>query len=100
MILCPPIDNLILGGITYELMIELARKNNLPLEMRRVHRREVKRADELWIMSSTKEVAPITTLDDKPVGTGVPGPVFKQIKKLFEDYKRNLPAEPALKAAE
>jgi D-alanine transaminase len=99
-ILCPPLDNLILGGITYELMIELARKNNMPLEMRRVHRREVKRADELWIMSSTKEVVPIVKLDDKPIGSGVPGPVFKQMKKLFDDYKRNLPAEPALKAAE
>jgi D-alanine transaminase len=95
-ILCPPIDNLILGGITYELMIELARKAGMPLEVRRVHRREVKKADELWIMSSTKEVVPITRLDDKPVGNGEkagrPGPLFKQMKKLFEDYKKSLPA--------
>ncbi len=103
-ILCPPMDNLILAGITYELMIELARKHNMPLEIRRVHRREVKKADELWIMSSTKEVAPIVKLDDKPVGhgenTGKPGPIFKQMRKLFDEYKRNLPAAPSLKAAE
>ena len=95
-ILCPPLDNLILGGITYELMMELARKAGMPLEVRRVHRREVKKADELWIMSSTKEVVPITRLDDKPVGNGEnagkPGPLFKQMKKLFEDYKKSLPA--------
>ena len=103
-ILCPPMDNLILPGITYELMIELARKNNMPLEIRRVHRREVKKADELWITSSTKEVVPIVKLDNLPIGhgenAGKPGPVFKQMKKLFDDYKRNLPAAPALKAAE
>ena len=103
-ILCPPMDNLILAGITYELMIELARDHNLPLEIRRVHRREVKQADELWIMSSTKEVVPIVKLDDKPVGygdhAGKPGPLFKQMRKLFDDYKRNLPAVPTLKAAE
>ena len=103
-ILCPPLDNLILGGITYELMIELARKNGLPLEMRRVHRREVRAADELWIMSSTKEVVPIVQLDGKPVGhgenAGVPGPLFKKMHTLFEDYKRTLPAAPVLKAAE
>ncbi len=99
-ILCPPMDNLILGGITYELMIELARANRMPLEIRRVHRREVKKADELWIMSSTKEVVPIVTLDEKPVGSGKPGPIFRQMKKLFDDYKQNLPAAPALKAAE
>ena len=99
-ILCPPMDNLILGGITYELMIELARKHNMPLEIRRVHRREVKKADELWIMSSTKEVAPIVKLDDKPIGDGKPGPIFKQMRKLFDEYKRNLQAAASLKAAE
>ncbi|MBL0122147.1 MAG: aminotransferase class IV [Betaproteobacteria bacterium] len=103
-ILCPPMDNLILGGITYELMIELARKHSMPLEIRRVHRREVKKADELWIMSSTKEVVPIVKLDDKPIGhgenAGKPGAVFKQMRKLFDEYKRNLPAAPSLKAAE
>ena len=93
-ILCPPMDNLILPGITYELMIELARKNNMPLEIRRVARKEVKKADELWIMSSTKEVAPIVLLDDKPIGTGQPGPVFKQMYQHFQDYKRTLSAVP------
>ena len=89
-ILCPPLDNLILPGITYELMIELARKNNMPLETRRVPRRQVKTADELWIMSSTKEVVPIVKLDDKPIGSGEPGPIFKQMHQLFQDYKRAL----------
>ena len=94
-ILCPPMDNLILPGITYELMIELARKNKLPLEIRRVPRRQVKTADELWIMSSTKEVVPIVKLDDKPIGSGEPGPIFKQMHQLFQDYKRAL-AESAV----
>ena len=94
-ILCPPMDNLILPGITYELMIELARKNNMPLEIRRVARKEVKKADELWIMSSTKEVVPIVRLDDKPIGTGQPGPIFKKMYQLFQDYKRTLPAMAA-----
>ncbi len=89
-ILCPPLDNLILPGITYELMIELAQKNSMPLEIRRVPRRQVKSADELWIMSSTKEVVPIVTLDDKPIGSGEPGPIFKQMHQLFQDYKRAL----------
>lgn len=94
-ILCPPMDNLILPGITYELMIELAEKNNMPLEMRRVSRRLVKSADELWIMSSTKEVVPIVNLDDKPIGSGEPGPIFKQMHQLFQDYKRVLAAPAA-----
>ena len=91
-ILCPPLDNLILGGITYVLMMELAKKAGLPLEMRRVSRREVQHADELWILSSTKEVVPIVTLDNVPVGAGKPGPMFKKMVQLFQDYKRDLPS--------
>ena len=94
-ILCPPMDNLILPGITYELMIELAKKNSMPLEIRRISRKEVRKADELWIMSSTKEVVPIARLDDKPVGTGQPGPIFKKMHQLFQDYKHTLPAMAA-----
>lgn len=93
-ILCPPLDNLILPGITYELMIELARNAGIPLEIRRVSRAEVNTADELWILSSTKEVVPITTLDDKPVGHGTragkPGPFFTKMYALFQIYKRDL----------
>jgi len=93
-ILCPPLDNLILPGITYELMIELARKAGIPLQIRRVSRHEVNTADELWILSSTKEVVPITTLDGEPVGhgddAGKPGPLFAQMYELFQIYKRGL----------
>jgi len=96
-ILCPPLDNLILGGITYTLMIDLAKQAGLPLEVRRVKLREVRDADEIWIMSSTKEVAPIVKLDGKAVADGKPGPMFKKMRHLFDEYKRNLP--PALAAA-
>ena len=91
-ILCPPMDNLVLPGITYELMIELAKSHNMPLEIRRVARKTVRAADELWIMSSTKEVAPIVRLDDKPIGSGRPGPVFKAMRQHFLDYKQSLAA--------
>jgi D-alanine transaminase len=100
-IVCPPLDNLVLGGITYTLMMDLAKQAGLLLEVRRVKRREVQLADEIWIMSSTKEVAPIVKLDGKAVGAnenaGKPGPMFKKMRQLFDDYKRNLP--PALAAA-
>lgn len=93
-ILCPPQDNLILSGITYTLMMRLAREAALPLEERRVLRREVESADEIWILSSTKEVVPIVMLDDKPVGVGLeagkPGAHFKRMYQLFQDYKKTL----------
>jgi len=93
-ILCPPKDNFILPGITYDLMIELAQRAGMPLEMRKVSRKEVLAADELWLTSSTKEVIAITTLDGKPFGNaahaGKPGPLFWKMLGLFQDYKQQL----------
>jgi D-alanine transaminase len=96
-ILCPPTDNLILAGITYLLMMELAKKAGMPLTMRRIKRREVAEADEVWIMSSTKEVLSIVELDGKVIADGKPGPMAKKMYQLFQEHKRNLP--PALAAA-
>jgi D-alanine transaminase len=77
-------------------MIELANKAGIPVEMRRVSRKEVNTADELWITSSTKEVIAITKLDGKLVGhgghAGRPGPLFWKMFELFQEYKRTLPA--------
>ena len=97
-ILTPPKTNFILPGITYDVVIELARANRLPLEIRQVSEAEVRQADELWLTSSTKEVLPISTLDGKPVGhgekAGKPGPVAARMVQLYQDYKRTVMRVP------
>ena len=86
-IACPPKDHLILPGITYDLIVELARAGGLPVEVRPVTAAELFVADEVWLSSSTREVQPVTRIDDKPVGTGLPGPGFARMYRLFQDYK-------------
>ncbi len=86
-LLAPPKSNLILPGITYDLVLELARGDGIPVEVRPVAEAEVRAADELWLSSSTKEVLAITTLDGKPVGNGKPGPIFRRMYALFEARK-------------
>lgn len=85
-----PQDNHILLGITYELLAELARSGELKFEVRPVAETVVRAADEIWLSSSTKEVLAVTTLDGKPVGAGVPGPVFQRMHALFQAYKAKL----------
>ncbi len=94
-IITPPKTNFILPGITYDVVIELARANRLPLEIRQVSEAEVRDADELWLTSSTKEVLPISTLDGKPVGAGKPGPLAARMNQLYQDYKRTVMRAPA-----
>lgn len=98
-IITPPKTNFILPGITYDVVIELARANGLPLEIRQVSEAEVRAADELWLTSSTKEVLSISTLDGKPVGhgekAGKPGPVAARMNQLYQEYKRRVMRVPA-----
>ena len=94
-ILAPPKNNLVLPGITYDVVLEIAQANGLPHEVRLVSEYEVRHADEIWVTSSTKEVLAVTTLDEKAVGTGKPGPVFQRMHQLYQDFKRTVMRQAA-----
>ena len=84
-LLGPPKDKLVLEGIRYGLFEELCGAAGIPFELRRITRAEVLAADELLLSSATKEVLPITLLDNVKVGTGLPGPVYA---RLYAAYQR------------
>lgn len=86
----PPKSNLILPGITYDVVSELARANNLPMEFRDISEAEVRAADEIWVTSSSKEVLAIVELDGKRVGDGRPGPVFRRMHQLYQEFKQKV----------
>jgi D-alanine transaminase len=90
MLLAPPKDNLMLPGITYDVILELAAANNIPHQIRKVLLGEVFDADELLLTSSTKEVLAITQLDGKPVGNGKPGAMFAKLHQLYQNFKRDV----------
>ena len=83
----PPKNELILPGVTYDVAVELARADGLPLEFREVTEADVRAADEIWVTSSSKEVLAIVRLDGAPVGDGRPGPVFRRMYRLYQDFK-------------
>tara|TARA_R110000868_G_scaffold410505_4_gene698832 strand:- start:76611 stop:77465 length:855 start_codon:yes stop_codon:yes gene_type:complete len=89
-ILTHPEDGRILGGITRGLTVELANKFNMPLEERAILREELYDADEIWLSSAAKDVAPVVTIDGEMVADGKPGPVWQQMWQHFQDYKANL----------
>ena len=86
-LLAPPKNNLMLPGITYDLILELAAADSMPFKVGPVAEASVRGADELWLTSSTREVLPITVLDGQPVGNGQPGPLFKRMDALYQNYK-------------
>jgi D-alanine transaminase len=86
-LLAPPKSNLMLPGITYDVILELADTHQIPHEVRQISETETRNADEILLTSSTKEVLPITTLDEKLVGNGKPGTTFSRLHTLYQDFK-------------
>lgn len=89
-ILCAPLKNhLVLEGVRYGLMEEVAEKLGIPVQIRRIRHAEVTNADEIFITSATKEVLPVVRMDQRPVGhpshAGLPGPVYKRIRQAYDE---------------
>ncbi len=90
-LLAPPKSHLMLPGITYDVVLELAAANGVACEVREVSEFEIRSAQELWLTSSNKEVLAITTLDSRPVGEdGKPGALFRRMHGWYQAYKREV----------
>jgi D-alanine transaminase len=93
-LLAPQQNHLMLTGITYDVVLELAATHGLQTEVRDISEAEVRAADEVWMTSSTKEVLPIVDLDDRKVGVGEtagkPGPIFWQMYGWYQDFKQTV----------
>ncbi len=86
----PPKTQLMLPGITYDIILELAECHGQPVKIAEIEETELRTADEVWMTSSTKEVLAITTLDGQPVGTGKPGPLAGQMWQWYQDFKNTV----------
>ncbi|MDP3700557.1 MAG: D-amino acid aminotransferase [Hylemonella sp.] len=87
LLLGPPRDNLVLEGIRYGLLEEICKMYDIPFELRGISRQEVLAADEVLLSSATKEVLPVTRIDDQPVGDGRPGPLYAQLYAGYQAAK-------------
>jgi len=82
----------LLPGITRDLIVELAAAHRIPCREDTVTVATLRSADEIWLTSSTREILPVTTLDGVQVGNGRPGPIWSEIFRLFQEFKRELAA--------
>lgn len=89
-LLVPPKSNFTLPGITYDVVLELAVKYQVPYEITEISENDLRSSDEILLASSTKEIMPITLLDGKKVGSGKPGEVFAQLYQLYQNFKTSI----------
>lgn len=93
-LITPPNSSHILPGMTRSVVEELADELGIARETRDVTETELRTADEIWLASSTRNVSAVTRLDDKPVGSGRPGPVWQQMWQGFKDLQQRLAPTP------
>lgn len=86
-VITPPLKAGLLGGITRAKLLEIALKHNIPVFEENFTAKDLRMADECFITATTKQIVPVTTIDQRPVGQGVPGELTL---KLLQLYKKEL----------
>jgi branched-chain amino acid aminotransferase len=84
----PPLTAGILSGITRRVVLDLCRELGVPAREETLRVAELLAADEVFMTSTTKEAVPVRTIDDTPIGVGMPGPVHRRILQAYREYAR------------
>jgi D-alanine transaminase len=82
----PPNSTLLLPGTTRSLLEELADAHGIARRSVAVSEAQLRAADEIWLSAATRGVVAVTTLDGRSVGSGRPGPLWRRMHALIEDY--------------
>jgi D-alanine transaminase len=80
-----PKTNRILPGVTRDVALELCLQNKIPYQEAPILEQEIHQAQELFITSTTQEIAPIVELDHRVIGDGKPGSITRKLQQSFAD---------------
>jgi branched-chain amino acid aminotransferase len=75
----------LLEGITRAFLFDVGRDVGVEVKDETLRPEDLLTADEAFITSTTRELSPVTRIDDRQVGTGRPGPITL---KLLEGYRQ------------
>lgn len=81
--LTPPLDAGLLAGITREFLFEVGVRVGIPVREQPLRDDDLLGADEAFLTSTTREVVPITQVDDRTIANGKPGPITKTLLDEF-----------------
>lgn len=88
-LITPDLTQGILPGITREVILELADKNNIPTEEREVTREELFAADECFLTNSLMEIMPLVKIDKIMIGNGHPGTITQLLHQQYQRFTLN-----------
>ncbi|HEX6965984.1 MAG TPA: aminotransferase class IV [Gemmatimonadaceae bacterium] len=74
-----PESNYILGGITRDVVLEVAAECGVPVSTTPIYASDIAHVDELFLTSTTNDVMPVVEVDGRAIGAGKPGPVAQRL---------------------
>jgi branched-chain amino acid aminotransferase len=95
----PPLSAGILAGITREVVLELLPGLGVPFREEPLRLEDLLGADEVFMTSTTREVVPVTKVDETSIGDGRPGPLTRRVMEAFRAYAPRHCGQAALTAA-
>jgi len=81
----PPLESGLLPGITREFIFELGRVAGIDVREQVLRDDDLFSADEAFLTSTTRELVPIVSVDDRTIGNGKPGRITEKLLKTFRD---------------
>jgi branched-chain amino acid aminotransferase len=88
--LTPPLEAGLLPGITREFLFEVGAEAAIPVREQALKDPDLFGADEVFLTSTTREIVPVVTVDDRTIGSGKPGPVTRALLQRFREKAQTL----------
>ncbi len=82
-LITPPTGPWILAGVTRAVVLDLARKEGIPVEERPVRVDELRAADEVFLTGTTVEILPVVRVDGTAIGKRCPGELTTLLRARF-----------------
>ena len=94
---CAPVESsAILPSTSRALVLKLATAAGLTPRIGEVSEARLRSADEIWMCSATRPIVPVVSLDGTAVGSGTPGPYWREVRTRFDQYRRDIASLPPL----
>jgi len=88
-LITPTLSASALDGITQKSIITLSKDMNLEVKARKVSKKELKFADEIFLSGTAAEITPIIKLDKKKIGNGKVGKITKSLMTSYAEIVMN-----------
>ena len=90
LLLTPPNSDELLAGVTRDLVMELAADAGIAHAEASIAEADLYAAEEIWLSSSTREVAPVVRLNEHTVSDGRPGRHWQRMDQLYQAAKARI----------